>query len=42
MILVITNAETTRNIDVSSLKKGTYFIKVVTDRGSSNSKFIKQ
>ncbi|CAM4426892.1 DUF7619 domain-containing protein [Flavobacterium terrigena] len=36
----ITNPEQT--IDVSNLKTGNYFIKIVTDKGISSSKFIKE
>jgi len=42
IVLAVTNASTTRSIDVASLNAGVYFIKVVTDRGSANSKFIKE
>lgn len=31
-----------KTIDVSSLKTGTYFIKVVSDKGTATSKFIKE
>ncbi|TDP57994.1 DUF7619 domain-containing protein [Flavobacterium dankookense] len=42
IVLVVTNASTTRSIDVASLNAGAYFIKVTTDKGSANSKFIKE
>jgi Secretion system C-terminal sorting domain len=42
LILVVPNAQQTTSIDVSQLTKGTYFIKVISDKGSSNSTFIKQ
>ncbi len=42
LILVVPNAQQTTSIDVSQLTSGTYFIKVISDKGSSNSKFIKQ
>ena len=42
LILVIPNAKETNSVDVSQLTTGTYFIKVISDKGSSNSKFIKQ
>jgi hypothetical protein len=42
LVLVIPNAKETSSIDVSSLTTGTYFIKVVSDKGSSNAKFIKE
>jgi Secretion system C-terminal sorting domain/Concanavalin A-like lectin/glucanases superfamily len=32
----------TTTIDISTLKTGNYFIKVITDKGISNSKFIKE
>jgi hypothetical protein len=41
MVMAIPNAQSISGIDVSDLKTGTYFIKVNTDRGSSNAKFIK-
>ena len=40
--MAVTNASTTRSIDVASLNAGAYFVKVTTDRGSANSKFIKE
>ncbi len=42
LILVVPNAQQTTSFDVSQLTSGTYFIKVISDKGSSNSKFIKQ
>ena len=42
MIIVIPNAESVSTIDVSDLKTGTYFIKVNTDKGTANTKFIKE
>ncbi|TDP57997.1 DUF7619 domain-containing protein [Flavobacterium dankookense] len=42
IVMAVTNASTTRSIDVASLNAGAYFIKVTTDRGSANSKFIKE
>ena len=42
MIIVIPNAESVSTIDVSDLKTGTYFIKVNTDKGTANTKFIKK
>ena len=42
MVLAITNAESVSTIDVSNLKSGTYFIKVNTNKGTANSKFIKE
>ena len=42
MILAIPNAENVSAVDVSNLNTGTYFIKINTDKGSANAKFIKQ
>ncbi len=42
IVLVIPNAQNAKTIDVSGLKTGTYFIKINSDKGSSNSKFIKE
>ena len=41
LVLTIPNAKQTSTIDVSSLKTGNYFLKVVSDIGISNTKFIK-
>ncbi len=41
LVIAIPNAQTVSAIDVSSLKTGNYFIKMTTDKGTSNSKFIK-
>ena len=40
LMLVISNP--TETIDVSGLSTGTYFIKVLSDKGTASSKFIKQ
>ncbi|KAB1158073.1 DUF7619 domain-containing protein [Flavobacterium luteum] len=40
-ILVIPNAQMTKQVDVSSLKTGNYFIKVTSNKGSASEKFIK-
>lgn len=40
-VLAIPNAQKATSIDVSQLTSGTYFIKIVSDRGSSMAKFIK-
>lgn len=40
--LVQVVANPNESIDVSSLKTGNYIIKIVTDRGTANSKFIKE
>ncbi len=42
IVLVIPNAQNTKIIDVSDLKTETYFIKINSDKGTSNSKFIKE
>lgn len=42
MVIAIPNAESFTTIDVSDLKTGTYFIKVITDKGTANTKFIKE
>ncbi|UPT70497.1 MAG: T9SS type A sorting domain-containing protein [Flavobacterium sp. JAD_PAG50586_2] len=41
MVIAIPNAENVTNIDVSDLTTGTYFIKVNTDKGTANTKFVK-
>ena len=40
-ILVIPNAQQTKQVDVSSLKTGNYFIKLSSNIGNSNARFIK-
>ena len=40
-ILVIPNAQYTKQVDVSNLKTGNYFIKLISDKGSSVGKFLK-
>ena len=40
LIFVNTNPE--KDIDVSELKSGTYFINIVSDKGTASSKFIKE
>ncbi len=42
LVLVVPNAQETKILDVSSLSSGNYFIKINSDKGSSNTKFIKQ
>ena len=42
LVLVIPNAQKISSVDVSSLKTGNYFIKIISDKGSSNAKFIKE
>jgi hypothetical protein len=40
--LVQVNNSPTETIDVSSLKTGSYFIKIISDKGTASSKFIKE
>ena len=42
VVFVIPNAAQIKSVDVSRLKMGTYFIKISSDMGNSNSKFIKK
>jgi hypothetical protein len=42
LVLVIPNAEKVSRIDVSSLTTGNYFIKINSDKGTSNTRFIKE
>jgi hypothetical protein len=42
LVLVIPNAEKVSKIDVSSLTTGNYFIKINSDKGSSNARFVKE
>ena len=41
LVLVIPNAQDIKTINVSSLTSGNYFIKINSDKGTSNTKFIK-
>jgi hypothetical protein len=41
LVLVIPNAQNTKTVDVSSLTTGNYFIKINSDKGTSNTKFVK-
>ncbi|MBF4487055.1 MULTISPECIES: leucine-rich repeat domain-containing protein [unclassified Flavobacterium] len=41
LVIAVPNARTVSNIDVSKLRTGSYFIKVKSDKGSSDMKFIK-
>ncbi|WP_309641709.1 T9SS type A sorting domain-containing protein [Flavobacterium sp.] len=41
LILVIPNAEQVSVIDISSFKTGNYFIKINSDKGTTNAKFAK-
>ncbi|UOX33308.1 T9SS type A sorting domain-containing protein [Flavobacterium sediminilitoris] len=40
VVLTVPNA--TKSVDVSNLTKGNYFVKVNTEKGNSNTKFIKE
>lgn len=42
MVVSVPNAKGVSSVDVSSLSTGNYFIKAVSDKGTSNAKFIKQ
>ena len=42
IVIAITNVDNLKNIDVSSLTTGSYFVKVYTNKGSAVSKFIKE
>ncbi|WP_244875461.1 T9SS type A sorting domain-containing protein [Flavobacterium enshiense] len=42
LVLVVPNAHAISKVDVSALSSGNYFIKINSDKGTSNTKFIKQ
>jgi Leucine-rich repeat (LRR) protein len=42
LVIAIPNAESVAAIDVSNLKTGTYFIKLNTEKGTTNTKFVKE
>jgi hypothetical protein len=42
IVIAITNVDNLKDIDVSNLTAGSYFVKVYTDKGNAVSKFIKQ
>jgi hypothetical protein len=42
LVIAIPNADSVSSIDVSNLKSGTYFLKMNTDKGSTNTKFVKK
>jgi len=42
LVLVNTNFQQSKTINVSALKTGNYFIKINSDQGTSNSRFIKK
>ena len=41
IVVAIPNAKNVETVDVSSLKSGNYFVKINSDKGTSNTKFIK-
>lgn len=41
IVLLIPNAKDVNAVDVSNLKTGNYFIKIQSDKGTSNTKFMK-
>jgi hypothetical protein len=41
LVLVVPNAKDIKVVDVSTLKAGNYFLKITSEKGSSNAKFIK-
>lgn len=42
LTIAVPNVETLSSIDVSSLKTGSYFIKIISDKGTASTKFIKE
>lgn len=42
LVLAYTNGETIASLDVSQLKTGNYFIKIITDKGTATQQFVKQ
>jgi len=42
LVLAVPNAKQIKSVDVSDLKTGNYFIRIDSDQGVSNSKFIKK
>ncbi|MEW5675221.1 T9SS type A sorting domain-containing protein [Flavobacterium enshiense] len=42
LVMVVPNAEQISKVDVSNLSSGNYFIKINSDKGASNTKFIKR
>ena len=41
LVLVVPNAANTTSINVSNLKTGNYFLKITSDKGAANQKFLK-
>lgn len=42
LVVVVPSAQNVKTVDVSSLASGNYFIKINSDKGTSNAKFIKR
>ena len=42
LVRVVSNADNIQDVDVSALVSGNYFIKVISNKGTSNAKFIKK
>lgn len=42
LVIAVPNAQNTKMIDVTQLKTGTYFLTIKSDKGTSNTKFIKE
>jgi uncharacterized repeat protein (TIGR01451 family) len=42
VVLAIPNAQNLNAVDVSSFKKGNYFLKITSDKGSATEKFMKE
>lgn len=42
LVVSVPNAKGVNTVDVSSLSTGNYFIKIISDRGTSNAKFVKK
>ncbi|MBF7091692.1 T9SS type A sorting domain-containing protein [Flavobacterium sp. ALJ2] len=42
LVIAVPNAQNAKTIDVSPLKTGTYFLTIKSDKGISNTKFIKE
>ncbi|KFF15120.1 DUF7619 domain-containing protein [Flavobacterium hydatis] len=42
LVIAVPNAQNAKTIDVSPLKTGTYFLTIKSDKGTSNTKFIKE
>jgi hypothetical protein len=40
--LVLVSTSTDKTIDVSGLRTGNYFVKITTEKGSANSRFVKE